>query len=214
MLSLGTYLQADVMHLSNALLLANAAYTAVCSPLRSVAGSKCARAPFDLEGYAKVNPIGPTTGGEGGEEIHVSNSDELLDAIEGNEPAVIYVDGPIELSSRAKFGSNKSLIGVGADAHITKSGITIEDQDNVVIRNLKISYILGQDSISINNSTRVWIDHNEFESELSLEVGSDTYVRNILLWTVVEVGLTMYEGRPDRYRSRLGLDHHIMELSP
>ena len=109
----------------------------------------------------------------------MSTSKDLLDAVQGNEPAAIYVQGTVELSSRAKLGSNKSLVGVGEDAQITKNGLTVEDQDNVVIRNLKISNIVGQDGISVNNSTRVWIDHNEFESELSLEVGPDTYVRSI-----------------------------------
>lgn len=167
------------MRLSNVLLFSSVANTAVSFPPRDIRGFKYNRVIFDLEGYAKDNALGPTTGGEDGEILFVSTSKDLLDAVQGNEPAAIYVQGTVELSSRAKLGSNKSLVGVGEDAQITKNGLTVEDQDNVVIRNLKISNIVGHDGISVNNSTRVWIDHNEFESELSLEVGPDTYVRSI-----------------------------------
>lgn len=134
-------------------------------------------ASWDIEGYAKDNPIGPTTGGAGGKKITVSNAEDLIAAVKGDEPKVIYVKGAIELPERLRVGRNKSILGLGWNAHIKENGITVDGSDNVIIRNLKISYILGGDCIAINNSTRVWVDHNEFESEISQEIGPDTYVR-------------------------------------
>jgi pectate lyase len=149
---------------------------ALASPLSSGPGFDLGLAAWGLEGYAKDNPIGPTTGGEGGEKVYVSTADELYAAAAGNDPKIIYVKGAIELPSRLRLGSNKSLIGVGWNAEIKKSGITVNNTDNTIIRNLKISFIVDADCISINNATRVWVDHNEFESELSVEVGPDFYV--------------------------------------
>ena len=166
------------MRLSITLLLTNGIFLATASPLSGVAPT-FGLASWGLEGYAKDNPIGPTTGGEGGEEVYVSTGKDLLEAVKDDEPRVIYVKGTVELPERAKVGSNKSILGVGWDAHIKKNGITVNGTNNVVIRNLKISYIEGGDCIALNNATRVWIDHNEFESELSLEVGPDTYVSGI-----------------------------------
>jgi hypothetical protein len=43
----------------------------------------------------------------------------------------------------------------------------VQDSANVIIRNLKVSFVLGNDGITIQNSTRLWIDRNEFESDIS-----------------------------------------------
>lgn len=53
-------------------------------------------------------------------------------------------------------------------------GITIQASDNVILRNLQISFVLDNDGITIQNSTRVWIDHNELFSDL--DHGPDYYV--------------------------------------
>ncbi|KAF2278182.1 pectin lyase-like protein [Westerdykella ornata] len=128
---------------------------------------------FSLVGFAKDNPIGPTTGGQGGKTIKVTSPAELAAAVQGNEPAIIIAQGAFNLTSRLKVGSNKSLIGAGSGALITGSGITINSNTNVIIRNLAIRNILDNDGITIQNSTRVWIDHNEFSSDL--DHGPDHY---------------------------------------
>lgn len=133
-------------------------------------------ASWDLEGYALDNPLGPTTGGKGGPKVYVKTAEELIAAVTGNEPRIVYVKGAIELPKRLAVGANKSILGVGWNAQIKKSGVNIQHVDNVIVRNLKISKILNNDCISIVNSTRVWVDHNEFESEISVEIGPDTYV--------------------------------------
>lgn len=130
---------------------------------------------FDLVGYAKDNPIGKTTGGEKGEKVTVRDGAALIAAVNGTTPRTIYVEGRIDLPSRLRVGSNKSILGVGDSAEIRQNGITVINATNVIIRNLAIRFIVDNDGITIQNSTRVWIDHNEFESEFSQELGPDYY---------------------------------------
>lgn len=128
---------------------------------------------FSLVGFGKDNPVGPTTGGKGGATVTVTTPDALVSAVAGDEPRIVYAKGSFNLTSRLQMGNNKSLIGHGKGAEITGSGITIKDKTNVIIRNLGIRFILDNDGLTTQNSTRVWIDHNEFESDL--DHGPDYY---------------------------------------
>jgi pectate lyase len=128
---------------------------------------------WGLEGFGKDNPIGPTTGGKGGPTVYVDNVEDLTEAVSGNEPRNVYVKGSFNLTSRLIVGSNKSLIGVGKYASFNNSGITVNASTNVILRNLKISFVYDNDCITIQNSTRVWVDHNEFTSDL--DHGPDFY---------------------------------------
>lgn len=132
---------------------------------------------FELEGYAKDNPIGPTTGGECTESktVTVSTVPEFLEAIKGDSPTIIYAKGTFNFTSRPKVGSNKSLIGSGKGAWITGAGLTIVNVTNVIVRNFGIRAIVDNDAITIQNSTRVWIDHNEFTSGNFPAAGPDAY---------------------------------------
>ncbi|KAJ9640940.1 hypothetical protein H2201_002173 [Coniosporium apollinis] len=144
-----------------------------------VAGAPAEKIPdkkdgFELVGYAKENPLGETTGGKGGATTTVSDVAAFATAVAGNEPRVVYVKGDFTLPSRLRPGSNKSIIGVGSGASITGSGITVQNADNVIIQNIKISFILDNDCITLQNSTRVWVDHCEFTSDINH--GPDYYV--------------------------------------
>lgn len=162
---------------ANLFVIANVFTLVVASPLGSLKESlNLGFASWDLEGYAKDNPVGPTTGGKGGEKVYVSNAEDLLAAVADDEPRIIYVKGKIALPSRLNVGSNKSILGVGWNAVITENGITIASHTNIIIRNLKITGMLGDDCIALTNSTRVWIDHNEFASTDGIELGPDYYV--------------------------------------
>lgn len=135
----------------------------------------CDKKPsWGVEGFAKENPIGLTTGGKGGATVTVSTPAALKTAVAGDEPKIVHIVGEMVLPSRLKVGSNKSLIGVGKTAHITGSGIDVFNGTNVIIQNLRISFIKDNDCITIRNSTRVWVDHNEFHSDISQ--GPDAYV--------------------------------------
>ncbi|KAJ2896837.1 polysaccharide lyase family 1 protein [Zalerion maritima] len=128
---------------------------------------------FDLVGYGKDSPYGTTTGGKGGPAVVVTTPEELAAEASGDEPKTIILKGEFALQSRLSVGANKSLIGAGRGASITGSGINVYNTWNVIIRNLKISYILDNDGITVRNTTRVWIDHNEFESDM--DGGPDKY---------------------------------------
>ncbi|KAH7143569.1 polysaccharide lyase family 1 protein [Dactylonectria macrodidyma] len=130
-------------------------------------------ATWGIEGYAKTNPIGVTTGGKGGDTVYVSTAEELTLAVKDTASRIVKVKGAITLSSRLAIGPNKSIVGVGKTAHITGRGLNIYNTDNVIVQNLKISHIEDNDCITIRNSTRVWIDHNEFTSDISK--GPDFY---------------------------------------
>ncbi|KAI3325865.1 polysaccharide lyase family 1 protein [Xylariaceae sp. AK1471] len=144
----------------NLLLPLSLAYSTACTPFRQLDTGV-------LVGYGNDNPLGATTGGEGGSTVTVNNVKDLTAAISDNKPRIIFVNGSFNLTSRLQVGSNKSLIGVGATASFNNSGITIASVSNVILRNLKISYVYGNDGITIQNSTRIWIDHNEFASDIN-----------------------------------------------
>jgi pectate lyase len=65
-----------------------------------------------------------------------------------------------------RIGSNKTLIGVGASAGIKGKGVMIAGGvSNVIVRNLSITdinegVIWAGDAITIDNASKVWIDHN------------------------------------------------------
>lgn len=133
-------------------------------------------ADFSLAGFAKDNPIGPTTGGsgKGSKTVTVSTVDQFLSAINGSEPTIIYAQGTFNFTKRPQVGSNKSLIGLGKGAEITGAGLNIFNKTNVIVRNFGIRSI-ADDGITIRNSTRVWIDHNEFSSGNFPNAGPDAF---------------------------------------
>ncbi|KAL8409875.1 hypothetical protein RB594_008097 [Gaeumannomyces avenae] len=156
----------------NSAVLANA-LLGLCSQAAAAPPPASCYRTWTVEGFAKDNPIGKTTGGEGGPTVTVDSASALVTAVKGTEPRVVVVKGDIALPSRLKVGSNKSVVGLGDTAHITGAGIDVYHGDNVILQNLKISHIDGNDGITIRNTTRVWIDHNEFFSDISK--GPDFY---------------------------------------
>ncbi|KAI5362486.1 Putative pectate lyase, pectin lyase/virulence factor [Septoria linicola] len=132
--------------------------------------------PAGLEGFGWDNPLGPTTGGKGGKVFNVKTDAALVAALaDTRSPKIIYLEGTFRPSARLRVGSNVSLLGKGKGANIIGQGITIINATNVIVRNLGIRFVEGNDGITIQNTTRAWIDHNEFESQISLELGPDFY---------------------------------------
>jgi pectate lyase len=132
---------------------------------------------FEMFSFGKDNPLGPTTGGDqkGSKTVTVTTVPEFLAAINGSAPTIIYSKGTFNFTTRPRVGSNKSLIGVGNGALITGAGLTILNQTNVIVRNFGIRGIVGNDGITIQNSQRIWIDHNEFTSGNFPAAGPDAY---------------------------------------
>lgn len=66
-------------------------------------------------------------------------------------------------------GSNKTVIGVGANATLKGKGLLLNGVHNVVIRNLAMTdinqgIIFAGDALAIAQADHVWIDHNRFHN--------------------------------------------------
>ncbi|EUC44970.1 polysaccharide lyase family 1 protein [Bipolaris oryzae ATCC 44560] len=131
---------------------------------------------FSLVGFAKDNPIGPTTGGQSkdGKSVTVETLADFVKAVTSTEPLVVYAKGNFNLTSRVQVQSNKSLIGLGKGAQITGNGLNIYNKTNVIIRNFGFT-ATADDAMTIRNSTRIWIDHNEFTTGNFPALGPDAF---------------------------------------
>jgi pectate lyase len=131
-------------------------------------------------GWASVADLGleGTTGGEGGEIVDVSTTQDFILANERVEALVIRVTGTIGEGRRLAVSSNKTILGAGERPTI-QGALEIEGVQNVIVRNL---YIVGNncsdgrdglceggsDAVQISEGAHhVWIDH------LDVSDGSD-----------------------------------------
>lgn len=128
-----------------------------------------------LIGFATLN--GGTRGGQGGEVVTASTFAELKSFAESAEPYIIRVEGTLTngpAGGVVNVQSNKSIVGVGSTAFLSGVGLHIDDNDNVIIQNLRLtllgtttpSSVNGGDVIAISGTSRnIWIDHVELFSE-------------------------------------------------
>lgn len=86
-------------------------------------------ASWAVEGYARDNPLGKTTGGKGGPTVTVSSVPELQTAVTGADPKSVVLKGDFVLPARLKVGSNKSLVGFKTTARITDKGLGRSQRD-------------------------------------------------------------------------------------
>jgi pectate lyase len=149
-----------------------------------------------LIGFASVAAAGldTTTGGDGGEVVTVTTFEDLERQISSPGARVVQVQGtiasPDETYVKLRVGSNKSIIGLGADAALEHIGFDVtgwgdaetgaladfcepefEGQfapvSNVIFRNLTFRDTLGgssdADAIVVQcYAHHVWLDHNTF----------------------------------------------------
>lgn len=89
-------------------------------------------------------------------------------------PRIVRVVCNIPLQNRIYIGSNKSILGGTTDAGISGHGFNIKHKSNVIIRGLHFCCAIApDDGVTMDDSTNVWIDHNEFYSDL--QYGEDYY---------------------------------------
>jgi pectate lyase len=97
---------------------------------------------------------------------------------------VVYVDMTIHEDDfgRSKIdvqdNFNVSLIGVGTEGEFDGVGFTVRRAHNIVFRNLALHHVSQGEGTAIevtDDSSNVWIDHNEFYSELDGNDDSDYY---------------------------------------
>ncbi|AEN09222.1 MULTISPECIES: polysaccharide lyase family 1 protein [unclassified Streptomyces] len=117
-------------------------------------------------GAAESAPVGfgaGTTGGGSASAVTVSTLAAFTSAVSGDSAKTVKVSGLITLSGQVDVGSNTTVLGVGSSSGFTGGGLRLKGESNIVIRNLNISKPLApSDGITVQNSTRVWIDHNSF----------------------------------------------------
>ncbi|TLS46546.1 pectate lyase [Streptomyces montanus] len=118
---------------------------------------------------AETSPIGfgaGTTGGGNATPVTVSTLAAFKAAVTGNAAKVVRVSGLITLSGQVDIGSNTTVLGVGSSSGFTGGGLRLKEVSNVVVRNLNISKPLApSDGITVQESTKVWIDHNSFSAD-------------------------------------------------
>ncbi|MFH9979368.1 polysaccharide lyase family 1 protein [Streptomyces sp. NPDC017179] len=125
---------------------------------------------------AESSPVGfgaGTTGGGSASAVTVSTLSAFKSAVTGNTAKVIKVSGLISLSGQVDVGSNTTVLGVGSASGFTGGGLRLKNVSNVVVRNLQISKAVGTDAITVQGSTKVWIDHNSLSSDR--DHGKDYY---------------------------------------
>lgn len=130
----------------------------------------CERCEDEAHGFASLN--GGTYGGRGGSVVVATTHEELKTYAGSDEPLIIRVDGEIisgPLGYEIPIASNKTIIGMNATAHLIGGGFTIQQQSNIILRNLEISDTripedwAGKtedwDGIQVDTGTNIWIDH-------------------------------------------------------
>lgn len=126
---------------------------------------------------ADASPVGfgaGTTGGGSASAVTVSTLAAFKSAVTGSSSKVVKVNGLISLSGQVDVGSNTTVLGVGSASGLTGGGLRLKNVTNVVVRNLVISKsVAPADGITVQASTKVWIDHNAFSSDL--DHGKDYY---------------------------------------
>ncbi|MGW2823792.1 pectate lyase family protein [Streptomyces sp. NPDC001443] len=120
-------------------------------------------------GAADTSPVGfgaGTTGGGSSTAVTVTTLAAFKTAVTGDSAKVVKVNGLISLSGQVDIGSNTTVLGVGSASGFTGGGLRLKKVTNVVIRNLNISKpVAPADGITVQASTKVWVDHNSFSSD-------------------------------------------------
>lgn len=118
---------------------------------------------------ADPSPVGfgaGTTGGGSAAPVTVGTLAAFKSAVSGDSAKVVRVNGLISLSGQVDIGSNTTVLGVGSASGFTGGGLRVMEKTNVVVRNLNISKpVAPADGITVQKSTKVWIDHNSFSAD-------------------------------------------------
>lgn len=127
-------------------------------------------------GYANVN--GTTTGGGSGPTVTVTSLSAFKTAAASSTAQTVLVNGHFTSSGdEVTVASNKTIRGVGSNSGLTGIGLKLKGVSNVIIQNLVINKVLASsgngDSIHIEKSTHIFIDHNDLSSDTSH--GTDYY---------------------------------------
>ena len=123
-------------------------------------------------GYVNANDgICGITGGMGGDVVRVNTVEAFRNAVADNTPRIVILEGKlvgqgVNRTKKCYFevGSNKTILGAGADAELHGWGLNVQGKQNIIIRNLKI-FDGTPDGIACRETHHVWIDHCDLASE-------------------------------------------------
>ncbi|MGC7097391.1 carbohydrate-binding protein [Amycolatopsis lurida] len=122
--------------------------------------------PGGIVGWA--TQAGGTTGGAGGATVTVSSFADFRTQAQASGARTILVNGMLSGSGTVEISADKTIRGVGAGSGVSGTTLNIEDMHpaNVIIQNMNIRGVPGNDAIQIENATHVWIDHNTMSSTI------------------------------------------------
>ena len=185
------------------------------APVGAPSGIAAAAAhhPF---GFAALN--GGTTGGGTAAPVTVTSGSALSAALSGTGAKVVRIRGLLTVSGMLRVPSNTTVEGIGAGSGIRGGGLTVRQARNVVIRNL-VFRDAADDSINIEQSTNVWVDHNDlangYDGLIDVKRGSD-YVT--VSWNHLHdhdkaalLGHSDDNGAEDRGKLRVTYEHNWFE---
>ncbi|MGB3444184.1 MAG: CBM35 domain-containing protein [Actinophytocola sp.] len=123
-----------------------------------------------LVGWA--TQAGGTTGGAGGATVTVSSFSDFRTQAQASGTRTIMVNGMLSGSGTVEISANKTILGAGSGSGISGTTLNIEDMApaNVIIQNMNIRGVPGNDAIQIENATHIWIDHNTMSSTIEDDV--------------------------------------------
>lgn len=133
-----------------------------------------------IEARVAGSPIGygaGTTGGAGGTSTTVTTCAALITAADKKSAVkrIIYIDGLLSGCGIVDVGSNVSVFGKGTKSGLTNGGFRVRQNTNVIFQNLALGPAPPKgDILAIDESTKIWIDHNTFVSK-GLVGGKDDY---------------------------------------
>jgi pectate lyase len=129
--------------------------------------------PGGIIGWATQG--GGTTGGAAGSTVTVSTFADFRTQAQAAGARTILVNGMLSGSGTVEISADKTIRGVGANSGISGTTLNIEDMSpaNVIIQNMNIRGVPGNDAIQIENATHAWIDHNTLSS--TIESDPDYY---------------------------------------
>ncbi len=138
-------------------------------------------------GYATVTSDAAVaytiTGGAGGKTIEIDSLDDLTSnssKLSGSTPYIVKFTNAERITTDSNasiimsIGSNKTVYGAVTGAGLKNIEMRVSGK-NVIIRNLVLGEVIaydtykgkGNDALSLNGATHVWVDHCEFHSNLS-----------------------------------------------
>ena len=130
-----------------------------------------------LIGYAAVQDDAGTpyllNGGSLGPTVAATTFDELKTYLGSPNPYVVTVSGLIQGADSIDITSNKTLLGMGSDAHLQGIELQVNGGRNVIIRNIAVTHVVAEgagtanDAIVLSGAMNVWIDHCDLYSDLT-----------------------------------------------